>query len=408
MINILVVDDSIEKLKKIKSALSEHLKGRSDIAVEYRQDIAGAKRLMEEKDIEIMILDLCLPVMFEDGPTKDGGLSLLQQIKKSVKYRYPDCVISLSQYKETVKKFKRETGHIHRAIHYDPANTEWTEELLETIDFVLPVIENNIVHRKYQYDIAVICALREELDYLKKMLKNMTRIQIAYDDTVYYTGSFLKEDGEIKIVAAEAEQMGMVSASALTTRMIHNFVPKYVVMTGIAAGIKNKVNLGDAIVAEFAWDYGAGKEIVEENGYGRHLNTFQPVNMDSSLLSKVRQLQQDQDFLDHIAEGFNGKVPETKFKIVIGPVATGAAVIANPDKVKDIINNQARNVVGVEMEIFGVYYAANWSVLPKPKFMAVKSVCDFADQKKDDDFHEYACYTSVKVFEKLAKEYMEY
>lgn len=88
----------------------------------------------------------------------------------------------------------------------------------------------------------------------------------------------------------------------------------------------------------------------------------------------------------------------------IGTVATGASVIANPEKLK-MIQSQIRDVIAIEMEIFGVYYDARWSVSPKPIYISIKSICDFADEKKNDTFHDYASFTSAKIFEKLAKEY---
>ena len=55
-----------------------------------------------------------------------------------------------------------------------------------------------------------------------------------------------------------------------------------------------------------------------------------------------------------------------------------------------------------------MYYAANWSYEPRPDFIALKSVSDFADSDKGDTYHKYASYTSAKVFEVLAKEYFVY
>ena len=55
-----------------------------------------------------------------------------------------------------------------------------------------------------------------------------------------------------------------------------------------------------------------------------------------------------------------------------------------------------------------MYYAAYCGLNPKPKFIAMKSVSDFANQGKNDDYHDYASYTSAKVFEILAKEYFVY
>jgi len=50
------------------------------------------------------------------------------------------------------------------------------------------------------------------------------------------------------------------------------------------------------------------------------------------------------------------------------------------------------------MEIYGVYYAARFSTEPRPKAIAIKSVCDFADEEKNDVYQAYAAYTSVRYF----------
>lgn len=103
--------------------------------------------------------------------------------------------------------------------------------------------------------------------------------------------------------------------------------------------------------------------------------------------------------------GFMGSKPESELSVVLGPVAS---VIADPHIVEKIKNGQIRDIVGIEMEIFGVYYAARWSISPKPKFVALKSVCDFADADKDDKYHAYASFTSARVFIELAKKHFEY
>lgn len=95
-------------------------------------------------------------------------------------------------------------------------------------------------------------------------------------------------------------------------------------------------------------------------------------------------------------------------KLLIGPIASGASVVTDPQIVEDIIINQDRDVLGIEMEIYGMYYASYCGLSPKPKFIALKSVSDFANHGKNDDYHAYASYTSAKAFEILAKEYFIY
>jgi 5'-methylthioadenosine/S-adenosylhomocysteine nucleosidase len=267
-------------------------------------------------------------------------------------------------------------------------------------------MSNNISRRSHDFDIAVICALAEELEFIKEDLNNVKDHSLPDDDFIFYSGYFEKDEKKIRVIATQSTQMGMVPAAALTTRLIHNFTPKYIVMTGIAAGVKGKVNMGDAVIAEYVWDYGAGKEvIVDEEAI--HKNTIEQIPIDTEISNMARRLSNDTVVLAEIKKGFHGNKPDVELKVHLGPVATGAAVIANPEKVK-MIQDQIRDVVAIEMEIYGVYYAARWAVKPPVKYVAIKSICDFADEKKNDDFHQYASYTSSKVFEKLALDYFTY
>lgn len=408
MINILIVEDKAEKQQEINQVVNTVCCKCDDIYVGYATDIGSAKREMGNRDIQIMILDLHLPINFKDGPVFEGGIELINEVKASKRYKYPTYVISLSEHAGETEIFKKATGEIHKYIIYDEKTKHWVKELEQVLKAIIPTCTEGIPHRNYMYDLAVICALPEELDHVKKSLVEVIQIKAPFDDFIYFKGHYDKEGEKISVVATCSTQMGMVAASTLTTKIIYNFCPQYVVMTGIAAGVKNKVGMGDAIVAEYTWDYGAGKEVVDDNGNKKHKNTIQQIHIDVALSNMIRQLQLDEEFTKEVKRNAKMKKPRNKFRVVMGAVATGAAVIADPDKVKDIIDNQVREVIAVEMEVYGVYYAASWSIMPRPKFIAIKSVCDYADAKKNDDFHEYASYTSVKVFEKLAKEYFTY
>ena len=93
MINILIVDDNPEKQKKIKNAITSVLSEDDYINVESSVDVISAKRIMNVKDIIIMILDLYLPIRFEDGAVRDGGKRLIEELSSSRRYKYPNYVI---------------------------------------------------------------------------------------------------------------------------------------------------------------------------------------------------------------------------------------------------------------------------------------------------------------------------
>lgn len=406
MIRILVVDDKTEKQGMIVNVIKGSVGEREDIEIKTATYVIDAKNILSKTTIDIMILDICLPLHPGDALQRDGGIKLLKEIKGSERYTYPRYVISLSEHKELAKEFTLDTGIIHTSIYYNINSNEWSIRLSESIKAVVSIMENNIIKRSFDYDIAIICALSEELEYVQQSLQEVKEFKIPDDDYTFFKGYFVKNGKKIRVVIAQSTHKGMVPAADLTTKLIYNFAPKYVAMTGIAAGIKGKVNMGDAVVAEYVWDYGAGKEIIEESE-NIHRNTIEQIQLDTSMSSMVRRLSNDTRKLADIKQKFHGNKPDYELKLHIGAVATGAAVIANPQKVKEI-KNQIRDVIAIEMEIFGVYYAARWSINPKPQYIAIKSICDFADEKKTDDFHCYASYVSAKILEKLAKEYFIY
>ena len=73
------------------------------------------------------------------------------------------------------------------------------------------------------------------------------------------------------------------------------------------------------------------------------------------------------------------------------------------------ISEHARKLMGIEMETYGMYYAAAHSVEPRPKFWAsIKSVSDYATIKKKDNFQEYASYTSAAFLKHVILNELDY
>lgn len=406
MIKILVVDDKVDKINDTVKFIKEKYNDE-EVDIKIASFVIDAKKILANTSIDILVLDICLPERPGDNLKEDAGINLLKQINGSKRYTYPRFVIALSEYEELIDRFQLNSGIIHKSILYNVSSNEWIIRLEEIMDIAIPIISNNIRKRSYNYDVAVICALEEELEFVKKSLDDISEVSATDDDYIYYKGTFVKDKEKRKVIMAQSTHMGMVPASTLTTRLIYNFSPRYVVMTGIAAGIKEKVSFGDVIVAEYVWDYGAGKEVLEGNE-SVHRNTIQQISIDADILNIIKRVSNNKSLLDDIKKDFMGVKPASELKIIVGPVASGASVIANPQVVDNIKNSQIRDIVGVEMEIFGVYYAARWAVSPKPKFLALKSVCDFADSTKDDKYHAYASYTSAKIFTTLVKEYFDY
>ena len=58
------------------------------------------------------------------------------------------------------------------------------------------------------------------------------------------------------------------------------------------------------------------------------------------------------------------------------------------------------------LEVYGLFGAADDAPVPSPKAFALKSVCDFADEHKNDDLQSYAAYTSARALQVFMETYL--
>ncbi|MEA4917271.1 5'-methylthioadenosine/S-adenosylhomocysteine nucleosidase [Proteiniphilum sp.] len=256
------------------------------------------------------------------------------------------------------------------------------------------------------FDIVIITALHDtEFEALKKMPIILNRFPVADDSTNYWNGKI----GNKSILLATDDKMGIAAAASLSTKIISKFSPSYLIMAGIAAGVKDKEkNYGDILVARFTWNYESGKY---KYNIKTKTTTFEPnpeqIELDDSIVHIINEIKTDKTLLQTIHHGFtvtnNDLKPDANLKVFMGPFASGSAVLADKKKIDSIRRNN-RKLIGIDMETFGVFYAAkSFSNNGKTKAISIKSISDFADQKKSDKFRNYAAYTSASFIYNLIR-----
>jgi nucleoside phosphorylase len=188
--------------------------------------------------------------------------------------------------------------------------------------------------------------------------------------------------------------MGMTAACVTACKAVERWRPRFLVMTGIAAGTQKKQNHGDILVAEAAYDYGSGK--ICENAGGKR--TFIPspsqLRIDPELQAILQRWEREQLQMDVIRKAWYSVQP-TSPKLILGVLATGAAVVQDKKHVLDIMS-KSRKVVGLDMEAYAVFQASHLARAPRPRILVAKSVSDFADKRKKDDWQQYAAFTSAR------------
>ena len=204
---------------------------------------------------------------------------------------------------------------------------------------------------------------------------------------------------------AQQREMGMAAATNLTQSIIYHFKPSYIIMVGIAAGIGDGKNLGDIIVATEVWNYSSGKYITDENGKLVFSPDPKHIILDPNMESVLKR--------DYSAELYNIRKQwnediHTDLKLVLGPLACGAAVVGNSEIVDDMIKQHSRKTIGLDMESYGMFYATNYGLDSGTIPICLKSISDFADEKKGDGYQKYAAYTSAKFARYLIESVLSY
>lgn len=328
-------------------------------------------------------------------------------------------------------------------------------------------------------DISIFCALAEEAKAVLEVVSHRCIVSwqvVQTDHITYHRTSITNQYGqELRIAVTCLTRMGVVPSALLLPDILNVQKPKLVIMTGICAGDRSQVQLGDLIVAERVYFYDTGKFSQDSEGrqyhehdtrtysssdqyiqFTRMFNGWQtaldslvrPVSrrqqrdwlleqylseriqhireLDSVVLQRnaprwrdiLQELQHDNILTSDLALSHReelekkllfGKDPfpfrdASQSRCFIKPIASGSAVRA--DNPFQDIRMPVRGVAGIDME--GAVLGECIATIPAYKhisWLLVKGVCDYADEEKDDSFHEYAALASAHYALSLIQEY---
>lgn len=394
--NVLIVDDQYDN--KVKS-IARKIKSLGAANVKHVLTARDAYDELASNSFDLLILDLQIPESFGEDIDVNGGINFLDIISNDNEIELPSIIVGVTSHKDSydsnIKKF---------------ISKGWTLHLFDgEIDFIDEIIEG--IHRRSKpdlvFDVAFITALRHtEFDSL--LNNGMQWAEFELDDcNKYYTTRFIDKDNiERSAIATYCQGMGMPISAAISMKIIQKFNPKLIIMTGIAAGVEGKVNLGDIIIPSQIWDWGSGKLTDSENGT-THLFDPEVLSIDIELINEVKEISSRGLYVDEIKRNHQGRTPSNSLAIHIGPIASGAAVLADSSTI-ELIKEQKRSVIGVEMEAYGVLVASKLCGKKPAMALIIKSVCDFANAHKNDDWQKYAAYTSAMTAKKIIENHISF
>jgi len=245
------------------------------------------------------------------------------------------------------------------------------------------------------FDFLIITTVQEEFDAVFDILKQIAEEVPCTCKTVH--GFFIPTPfGNRTISLSKSHRMGTVAAALNTQKCILEVSPRLVILVGITAGIRGEVNLGDLVIPDRIVEYESTKVAVDgEKNHGlireTHGEVRQKISMwaDRNLwLNTIKGEIQDSAPIDM----FSGL---SDIHICTGAMASGNKVITDPSFIQKIQSLFGRKIISIEMEAIGVAEACDTNSERIP-FIVIKSVSDFADSTKNDDWHYFCSQISAK------------
>lgn len=398
MISILIVEDEIEKRRVIAEALLA-IDELTEDALTFASDVHEAKKKLKDRKFDLMLLDINLPKRADKHPVADGGLEILRWLKRRGQGHRPTYIIGTSAYSHALESAQGDFDNLlWRLVPFSHGDNSWRPALANSIKFILedlvPPYQSD--GTTYRTDILIVTALIEpELTAILDLPLDWEPIEVEHDASSYRRGVLHSKDGPLSVVATAASDKGLTGAAVAVTKAIYSFRPRYVVMTGICAGLEKRTRLGDVVITDLCWDWGSGKIKVEDGKEVFHPAPYQH-RLDETLRMSAENLKEDGTLLNEVMLHSPISKLKKEPRIHIGPVASGASVLQSSAAMKRVLN-QHKDLLALEMEIFSVFFACHVAPLPRPKAFALKGVCDFGTEKKKDGHQAIAAAVSARV-----------
>ncbi|MGT2502568.1 phosphorylase family protein [Bradyrhizobium guangxiense] len=404
MISILLVEDNQAKITAVASTI-EGCEVEHSLTVEM--NVVDAKRELQSRHYDLLLLDINLPVRASLPPAIDGGLELLRWLKARGRAHQPSYVLGITAFDESFERAKLEFNNlIWQVIPVRLEEAGWRAQLGEAIS----IIEDRIKPPfpcdgvTYKTDVLVVTALSDpELSAILRLPADFQPIAVSYDASNYYRGRLVRDRKSVNAIAVAASDKGLSGAAIAVTKGITSFWPKYLFMTGITAGLKDRTRIGDVVFADLSWDWGSGK-LKKVKGKEQFVPAPYQRRLDETIARQVKDLSLDSKFLEGVWLDAEMVKPKHPPRILLGAMASGASVLQSNAAVARVLN-QHKDVLAIEMEAFSVMFAAQAAPLPRPLPIVAKSVCDNGDGKKNDKYQAYAAYTSARVFSEFMLRY---
>ncbi len=388
---ILVVDDDSSKLEIIRNVVNASL---DSVQIDHSATAFDALSAIAHNRYDLLLLDILLPWRENNPPEAKSSFQLLSYVNELHPQNWPGSILGITAEAESKESNSIAFENFGVAIWVvNSVESKWKEQLRN----LLQVLKYSASTKSTieQIHCCVINALDIEAQGVACAWSSAFGSWTLFGGIGRVRNAIYKD---ISIANVTLDRMGPVCASLATQLAVSQLNPSILLMTGICGGISGECDLGDVVVAQTSWEWQTGKW----DKHGQFRSAPEQERVHPRLLLAAKNINEVQ--LAGFWASFKGLKPPNAPRLHFAPMASGSSVVA-ADGMTQIIRQQHRKVIGIDMESSGFYFAARSSGGAITPALCVKAVSDLADASKSDIYHQYCSELSAFIASLICDEY---
>lgn len=346
------------------------------IALGGGKGVSDRARKMSKRRLPILPFDLKLGALNNDGT---GALGLLKNFQED----------PLSMFPITGHQIKGELDIL--------SLQEPVFSICELADRTVKIFqaEREAKQAAQNPDVLILTALPIELTAAKLAfgIKDGTQPSVSANGIHFWPMVVTRQNDEVLCAVASLGNAGNVPASAITSQLLSELKPKKVLMMGIAAGMREKMTLGEVIISERVVYYEgaaalAGAKLAPRPEIQRPgLSTQQDLNTYFATSCLSERLQERANAVGFVMPD-SSNAGEVTASLMVSPatIASGELLIRDDEFFAGLKEIHGKVCVA-EMEAYGVLDACLKQDVPA---LVIRGISDFGDSSKDNAFHKVA------------------
>jgi nucleoside phosphorylase len=269
--------------------------------------------------------------------------------------------------------------------------------------------------RGQQVDIVVLTVIPAEFEAARRVLQIDDRSREKdRDGTVYFQGTVRSEliGRDYGVALTCIGSAGNPGAAAATAGAIAKYRPRAVLLMGIAAGLRDKIRIGEVVLSDRVVAYEPAALVRSTSG-----TKIQPRpeidRAPHAMIQDVVSYRADSARLRSAFQRAGGVIPmaqvgaEAEFRAHVtaaltarlGTLASGEKLLRDPTRLIAVRELHGKTEVG-EMEAAGVVDGCRRGSVP---WLVIRGISDFGDEFKNDQFHTFAsCAAAAVLYDLLA------